>query len=200
MIIANEKPIQIIGYTESTMTAEFVNAISLTHPVEVVRPVDFLSLENKDSYQYIISVSVDLNERRQLIDIVDQLDLDLITVIHDSVLLNPDPSTIINPGTFIFPFCNIVHGAQIGRHCIVSSYSLIGHYTVVGDNCIIRPGVMITDRSVIGKNCMINIRSTVTNKVNIADNVKISGCSSVTKDITQPGRYAGTPARRVGDF
>ena len=197
MIIANDKPILVIGYVESTMTKEFISEINKTHLAKVISTVDFLNLTDKNIYQYIVSISVDLAERIHIINLVDQFGLDLITVVHDTALV--DLLTAIGPGTFIFPFCNIVHGAQIRRHCIIDSYSLIGHYSVVNDNCIVRPGVMITDRSVVGKNCMINIRATITNKVTITNNVEVSGCSSVTKNITLSGKYAGTPARRIGD-
>jgi len=197
MIIANDKPILVIGYVESTMTKEFISEINKTHLAKVISTVDFLNLIDKNIYQYIVSISVDLAERIHIINLVDQLELDLITVVHDTALV--DLVTAIGSGTFIFPFCNIVYGAQIRRHCIIGSYSLIGHYSMINDNCIVRPGAMITDRSVVGKNCMINIRATITNKVTITDNVEVSGCSSVTKNITLSGKYAGTPARRIGD-
>lgn len=197
MIIANNKPVKVIGYTESTMTKEFVNEIAKSCLVDVIEPKKFLALSDKESYQYIISISVDLIERQEIIKLVDSFDLDLITVIHDTAILNP--TCTINPGTFVFPFCNFAHGASVGKHCIISPYSLLGHYVVLNDNCILRPGVMITDRATIGNNCVINIRSTVTNKVTVTDNVQISGCSSVTKDLMLPGQYAGTPARRIKD-
>ena len=199
MLIANNKPIKIIGYTESSMTKEFLNEINKTQLAEVIAPTDFLNLVDKNIYQYIVSISVDLDERMSIINLVDQHNLDLITVVHDTTILNQELLTSVGRGTFVFPFCNLAHGSRVGRHCIVSSYSLIGHYVTINDNCILRPGVMVTNRSTVGKNCMINIRSTVTNNVTIVDNVEISGCSSVTKDITQPGRYAGTPARRVSN-
>ena len=36
MIIANNKPIRIIGYAESSMTHEFVNEISKTRPDDFI--------------------------------------------------------------------------------------------------------------------------------------------------------------------
>ena len=41
MIIANNKPIKIIGYVESSMTHEFVNEISKTRAVDIIAPGDF---------------------------------------------------------------------------------------------------------------------------------------------------------------
>lgn len=200
MIIGNDKPIKIIGYSASSMTAEFVNEIALTRVVEVVCPNDFLLLSNKDNYQYIISVSYDLEERKKLIEYVDQQNLDLITVVSDTALLGVTPAAVIHPGTFVFPFCNVSLGASIGRHGIVGSYSLVGHYALIGNNCILRPGVMITGKSTVGDNCIINTRSTVTNNSTVADNVEIMAFTNVVKNIIESGRYLGTMARRQPDL
>jgi len=199
MIIANSKPIKIIGYPESSMTSEFLNEITLTHPVEVVNPDNFLLLPNQDDYQYIIAVSYDLEERKKLIEYVDQRQLDLITVISDTTLVGATPPAIIHPGSFIFPFCNISISSTVGRHCIVGSYSLIGHYSSIGNNCILRPGVMITGKSTVRHNCTINTRSTVTNNSTVANNVEIMAFTNVVKNIAESGKYLGTTARRQPD-
>ena len=200
MIIGNNKPIKIIGYAESSMTKEFVNEISSTHDVEVLRPDDFLLLCNQDNYQYIIAVSYDLEERKKLIAYVDQQNLDLITVISGTTLVGTTPAAVIHPGTFVFPFCNISIASTIGRHCIVGSYSLIGHYASIGNNCILRPGVMVTGKSTVGNNCTINTRSTITNTSNVTDNVEIMAFTNVVKNIIESGKYIGSTARRQPDL
>jgi UDP-3-O-[3-hydroxymyristoyl] glucosamine N-acyltransferase len=200
MIVANKKPIKIIGYAESSMTQEFINQISLTHYAEVIRPDNFLLLCNQDDYQYIIAVSYDLEERKKLIEYVDQQNFDLITVVSDTALLGSTPTTVIHPGTFVFPFCNISLGAIIGRHCIVGSYSLIGHYASIGNNCILRPGVMVTGESTVGNNCIINTRSTVTNNSTVTDNVEIMAFTNIVKNIVESGRYIGSTAKRQPDL
>jgi len=195
MIIGNDKPIRVIGYAESSMTQEFVGEISLTRPVTVIGTRDFL--DNPDpQFQYIVSVSFDFAERKNVIDTVDSLDLDLITVVNDQSLIGNNPVPVIQPGTFIFPFCNIGLGSTIGRHCIISEYSLVGHHTVIGRNCVLRPGVMITNKSTVGNNCVLNIRSTVTNHTIIVDDVELMAFANVAKNITVPGRYIGSTARK----
>lgn len=189
MIIGNNKPIRIIGYSESSMTHEFVNEITKTHAIEIISPSDFLIDSNKQQYQHIISISWDLLERKKIAEYVDNNNLDLITVVHNTVLLGTTPQAIIQPGTFIFPFCNISIGSTIGRHCIVGSYSLIGHYSHVGSNCLVRPGVMINGKSTVGKNCIINTRSTITNNAFITDDVEIMAFTNIFKNITSAGRY-----------
>jgi UDP-3-O-[3-hydroxymyristoyl] glucosamine N-acyltransferase len=200
VIIGNNKPIRIIGYIESSMTQEFVNEIALTQLVEVISPKDFLLLCNQDNYQYIISVSYDLEERKKLIAYVDQQNLDLITVISGTTLVGTTPAAVIHPGTFVFPFCNISIASTIGRHCIVGSYSLIGHYASIGNNCILRPGVMVTGKSTVGNNCTINTRSTITNNSNVTDNVEIMAFTNVVKNIIESGKYIGSTARRQPDL
>jgi len=191
MIFANKKPIKIIGYPESSMTKEFINEITKTHTASVIEPLEFLSMNNKNDYQYIISVTFDLEERKRIIKIVDKLNLDLITVINDTSLVGSD--IIIQPGTFIFPFCNLSCNVSsepvVGRHCIIGAYSLIGHYSRLGNNCILRPGVMITGHSSIGDHCIINIRATITNNATIADNIEILAFANVTKNIKHAGQY-----------
>jgi len=193
MIIANHKPIRIVGYAESSMTHEFVNEISKTHTAEVIAPLNFAP---DNGYQYIVAVTLDLAERKQIIDAVDQYELDLITVIHDTSLVGSTPPAKIGAGTFVFPFSTIALGASIGQHCIISPYSMLGHYSTIGRNCILRSGAMITDKSTVGNNCVFNIRSTVTNHVTVVDDVQLMAFANVAKDITVPGQYIGSTARK----
>ena len=195
MIIANHKPIRIVGYAESSTTHEFVGEISRTRPVTVIGTKDFLN-DPDTQFQYIVAVNFDLNERKKIIDTVDGLDLDLITVVHDQSLVGNNPAAVIQPGNFIFPFCSIGLGAAIGRHCIISPYSMLGHYSTIGRNCILRSGVMITDKSTVGNNCVFNTRSTVTNRATIANDVRLMAFANVAKDITMPGQYIGSTARK----
>ena len=197
MILANHKPIIIIGYRKSSMTEEFMQEISKTHFAQVIEPDEFLGLENKQQFQYIVSSWIDLESRKQVTDLVDNCQLDLITVIHDSAVIARDPAPIIQPGTFIFDLCHVGLSSNIGRHCIINHYTLIGHYTKIGHGCIIRPGVMIIGKSQIGNHCVLNARSTVVNNAVICDNVEVMGFSAVTKDLTSAGKYAGTPARKI---
>ena len=196
MIIGNDKPICIIGYAQSSMTQEYVNEISKTHAVQVIEPTNFVA--NTD-YQYIVAVTLDLAERKHMIDLLDQNNLDLVTVIHDTSLIGSDPPAQIGAGTFVFPFTIVALGSVVGPHSVIGPYNLIGHYSRVGRNCITRPGVIISDKSTVGNDCVFNIKATVTNKVRIVDNVEIMGLTNVVKDIDQAGRYAGFSARRISD-
>jgi len=200
MIIANSNPIRIIGYKQGSCAQEFLAEISKTHDsTTIIEPDEFFNIEHKDSYQYIVSEWKDLDQRAQIIQFVDQNNLDLITVVNDTAVVGQTPPARIGSGSFVFPFCNLSIHSQIGRHCIVGSYSLIGHYSRLGDNCILRPGVMINGKSSVGNNCVINTRATVTNYSVVGNNIELMAFAGVTKNLTDPGKYIGSPARKVID-
>jgi UDP-3-O-[3-hydroxymyristoyl] glucosamine N-acyltransferase len=196
MIIGNQKPMRIIGYVESSMTQEFLQAIGKTHTVDVIHPSKF---QIDPDYQYIVSISVDLAERQQIIERIDQHSLDLVTFIHDTSLIGTAPPANIGPGSFIFPFTIIALGSVIGRHCIIGSHNLIGHYSQLGNNCITRPGVTICDKSTVGNHCVFNFKSTVINKATVTDHVEVMALTNIVKDVSHPGKYVGTLARRIKD-
>jgi acetyltransferase-like isoleucine patch superfamily enzyme len=195
MIIGNEKPIRIIGYHEASMTYEFLSEINRTHSAEIITPEEFYAIADHSQYQYIIAVCK-LANRKLLVDYVDQHNLDLITYIHDSVVQATVHQPVIGPGTFIFSHCTLLTYTSIGRHCIIGCYCLIGHYSNIGNNCQFRPGVLITGKANIGNNCMLNVKVAVTNKVSISDDIELMAFSTVIKNLTEPGRYIGSGARK----
>jgi len=120
---------------------------------------------------------------------------------------------VVLSGTFVGPFCEIQKGASVGRNCRIQSHSFICELVTIGDDCFIGHGVMfvndlfkdggpargdrskykatkVGNRVSIGSNCTIL-------PVEIADGTVIGAGAVVVDDITQPGVYAGNPARRL---
>ena len=119
----------------------------------------------------------------------------------------------IGDHTRIGPFVEIQKGAKIGRYCKIQSHAFICELVEIGDYCFISHGVMFIndtfssgrpaggDRGLwkstkIGHHVSIGTNSTIL-PITIADNVVIGAGSVVTKDILQPGIYAGNPARKL---
>ena len=122
----------------------------------------------------------------------------------------------IGENTFIGPFVEIQKNVTIGKNCKIQSHAFICELVTIGDNCFISHGAMFIndkfqkggpaggDRSlwketVIGNNVSIGTNATIL-PVHICDNVVIGAGSVVTKDITEPGIYAGNPARKIRDL
>jgi acetyltransferase-like isoleucine patch superfamily enzyme len=119
----------------------------------------------------------------------------------------------IGDHSFIGPFTEIQKNVRIGSYCKIQSHSFICELVEIGDHCFIGHGVMfindlfssggpaggdpalwkptkIADHVSIGSNATIL-------PVTICAHVVIGAGAVVTKDITQPGIYAGNPARKL---
>ena len=119
----------------------------------------------------------------------------------------------IGDNSLIGPFTEIQNGVVIGNDCRIQSHSFICELVSIGNNCFVGHGVMFInddwktggpahhDKSlwkvtIIGNNVSIGSNSTIL-PVRICDNVVIGAGSVVTKNITQPGIYAGNPAKKI---
>lgn len=126
-----------------------------------------------------------------------------------------EPSNIydctLGDGVFVGPFCEVQKGVQIGARTRIQSHSFICELVTIGDDCFIGHGVMfVNDRfasggpargdttkwqsTTIGNRVSIGSNATIM-PVEICDDVVIGAGAVVTKSITQPGIYAGSPAR-----
>jgi acetyltransferase-like isoleucine patch superfamily enzyme len=197
MFIKNEKIIKIIGYPESSMTEEYCQVFSREglFDFDVILPEDFISLSNKNEYQYIISFWMDMNLRSKICEILDTLNLDCVTYINDNSYTFK--TSKIGRGSFV-GFCAVIEwNCVVGNHCYFGGLGGIGHDVTIGKNCIVSPGVLIGGKTVIGNNCTFMIKSSVSNKLIITDNVVLGSFSNLTKNVDRPGHYVGSKARLV---
>ena len=203
MLIANQKPICLIGYAPSTLTQEAYHFMSQEHSgqVLILEPEQFVDLNNKDQFQYGVAFTLDQELRKHIIDMVDRQNLDCIRYVHDTVVCyNPDVSAVVGRGSFVSPFSTILLGSQIGDHCIVETYCLIAHYSKLGNNVQLHSGTMIAGRTQVGNDSVFNFRSSALNALTLCDGIEVGAVSTVTKNLERPGRYVGTPARYVGEI
>lgn len=114
---------------------------------------------------------------------------------------------------FVGPFVEIQKGVTIGARTKVQSHSFICELVLIGEDCFIGHGVMFINdifadggpargdiskwkSTKIGNNVSLGSNATIL-PVSICDNVVIGAGSVVTKDINQPGVYAGNPCSRL---
>ncbi len=83
----------------------------------------------------------------------------------------------------------------IGKGSMVSSLCVIGANSIIGKNCTITIQAGISGSARIGDRCWIGIGALVRDYVTICDDVFVGMGSVVTRDITEPGVYAGNPCR-----
>jgi acetyltransferase-like isoleucine patch superfamily enzyme len=118
----------------------------------------------------------------------------------------------IGDNSFIGPFVEIQKGVVIGNDCKIQSHSFICELVTIGNNCFIGHGVMFVNdtfstggpagnpsgwkKTFIGNHVSVGSNATIL-PVSICDKVVIGAGAVVTKDIIEPGVYAGNPAKRI---
>jgi acetyltransferase-like isoleucine patch superfamily enzyme len=119
----------------------------------------------------------------------------------------------IDDDCFVGPFVEIQRDVNIGKNTKIQSHTFICELVTIGENCFIGHGVMFIndlfrnggpargDKSqwsstTIGNNVSIGSNATIL-PVKICDSVVIGAASVVTKDIVNPGIYAGNPAKLI---
>lgn len=121
----------------------------------------------------------------------------------------------IDDECFIGPFVEIQRGVRIGKRTRVQSHSFICELVTIGEDCFIGHGAMFINDTfqtgqpapsrelwkptVVGNRVAIGTNATIL-PVRIADDVVIGAGSVVTRDILEPGIYAGNPARKLRDL
>jgi acetyltransferase-like isoleucine patch superfamily enzyme len=120
-------------------------------------------------------------------------------------------SCTIGANCFVGPFVEIQRGVIIGKRCRIQSHAFICELVSIGDDCFVSHGAMFINdlflvggpakgqrelwRSTkIGNRVSIGTNATVL-PVTICDRVVVGAGAVVTKNITEPGIYAGNPAR-----
>ena len=113
---------------------------------------------------------------------------------------------------FVGPFTEVQAGVVIGARTRIHSHTFLCELVTVGADCFIGHGVMFVndllrdgpaggDRSkwgatVLGDRVSVGSGATVL-PVQVCDDVIIGAGAVVVRDITEPGRYVGNPARRL---
>lgn len=140
-------------------------------------------------------------------------------IAHESVKVVM-PSNIygceLAESVFVGPFVEIQKGVKIGARTKVQSHAFICELVEIGEDCFVGHGVMFVNdlfsdggpaggdaskwkESKIGNKVSLGSNATIL-PVSICDNVVIGAGSVVTKDINEPGIYAGNPARKLRDL
>lgn len=117
----------------------------------------------------------------------------------------------IGDDCFIGPFVEIQKDVCIGARTRIQSHSFICELVSIGEDCFVGHGVMFINdtfatggpargrkelwrSTCIGNRVSIGSNATIL-PVEICDDVVIGAGAVVTRSITEPGSYAGNPAR-----
>ncbi len=131
--------------------------------------------------------------RQRLHQIIEKAGGHLATIIAPTAHVSKHAT--IGEGTVVMHQAVVNASAKIGKACIVNTFSNIEHDVEIGDYCHISTGSMVNGMAKIGNGVFVGSQSVVNQCVNVCDCAVIASGSVVNKDITEPGLYAGNPAK-----
>ena len=119
----------------------------------------------------------------------------------------------IGSQSFVGPFVEIQKNVKIGERTKIQSHTFVCELVTIGNDCFVGHGVMFINdlfseggpaggdsskwkKTNIGNHVSIGSNATIL-PVSICDDVVIGAGAVVSKDILQPGVYAGNPAKKI---
>jgi sugar O-acyltransferase (sialic acid O-acetyltransferase NeuD family) len=139
-------------------------------------------------------VALGENQDRLLITrALEAAGLPLATLIHPTAFISPR-STIgrgssVCAGAIIQPHC------RIGMACLVNTAASVDHHGLLGAGVHLSPGARLSGRVSVGEGSWLGTGVAVRDGVTIAGRITVGVGAAVVHDLSEPGVYAGVPAR-----
>ena len=161
-----------------------------------------------DGIPVMVSDLCDLREHHLLVTIGDitvrrnlQTRAEELGLICTHLIASPDGYFASAPGagTMILTSAVVNPGALIGRGVIVNTCAVVEHDCIIGDFCHLAPSSVLLGACALGSEVWLGANATVLQGVSVCSKVVIGAGSVVTRDIAEPGTYAGCPARRISE-
>ena len=151
----------------------------------------------KKDYHFLITIGQIKSSglRMKLFERLQKQNAKLATVISPKAYISPNAT--IGVGTIVLHGTLINAGAVVGQNCIINSLSLIEHDALVGNHTHISTGALVNGGCTVGDHTFIGSGSVIANTIKVGNNVVIGAGSFVLNDITEPGVYAGSPAKKI---
>lgn len=147
--------------------------------------------ENYPDHGFVIAIGSNAVRRR----IAERTPLRWATVVHPRAVVSP--SATLGAGTVVMAGAVINACAQVGSHCIINTGAVVEHDNVLEDFVHISPNAALGGTVQVGALTHIGIGACVRNNITICGGCTVGAGAAVVRDLTEPGTYAGVPARRL---
>ena len=131
--------------------------------------------------------------------------------VMERVLANPhlrpavliDPAAIVGrnaqvgPGGVVCAGTVLAISSRLEAHTIVNLNCTVGHDTVLEPYCTVHPGSNLSGRVHVGACTDIGTGTKIIQGLAVCPGCTLGAGTVVVRDITEPGTYAGVPARRI---
>lgn len=130
-------------------------------------------------------------------DIWRGLDRHLVfpAIVSPDAIVNDE--VVVSDGVVVMDGAIVNPGARLGRGVIANTHSTIEHDVMLGDWVHVASGATIAGGVEIGAFSMVGAGATVIEGKSIPAETIVGAGATVVDDLTEPGVYIGTPARRI---
>ena len=142
-------------------------------------------------HKFIIAIGSNAVRAR----LAEAMEVRWYTAVHPQAVVS-DYATL-GQGTVVMPGAVVNAGATVGGHCIVNSRAVVEHDCRLDNFVHISPCAALGGTVTVGSGSWIGIGAAVKNNTAVCSGCVIGADAAVVKDITQPGTYAGVPARKI---
>ncbi len=148
---------------------------------------------NPEEYEVMVAIG----EPKYRHDVVSRLPANTryFSYTHPTAIIGED--TVIEEGAFIGAYTIITTNVTIGRHAILNRSNHIGHDCVVGDYFSAMPGSVVSGNVTTKEQVYLGTNASIREDIKICSNVTIGMNAAVVKNLTEPGIYAGVPAKKI---
>lgn len=152
-----------------------------------------------DRHRFLVTVGQieSSASRKGIFDRLVSLGASLATVFAPSSIVSNRAK--VGRGTIVMHHAIVNSGAVIGENCIVNTKALVEHDASIGDHCHVSTAAAINGGAAVAHGVFLGSGCVVGNHLRIGRECVIGAGSVVLRDITEPGAYAGSPARRLRD-
>jgi sugar O-acyltransferase (sialic acid O-acetyltransferase NeuD family) len=183
---------QILGYTDLRDNGMLLGADYLGSDQELT----FMAAEQSRLNAVLAIGQVGLGKvREELQTRLQSLSLSFPSIVSPNAVVNDEVR--VGAGVTVMDGVVINSGASIGQGAIVNTNSTVEHDVRIDDWVHIAPGVTISGGVTIGRFSMIGVGATVIEGKQIASECIVGAGATVVNDLTEPGVYVGSPARRI---
>lgn len=118
-------------------------------------------------------------------------------------------ATVVSQGAWVSPTAQLGEGCAvlrnavvnsctaIGKHCVINTAAIIEHDCRLSDNVFVGPGAVVCGGVTIGDDVFIGAGASLMPGIKVCEGAIIGLGAAVCADITEPGTYAGVPAKRI---
>lgn len=152
-----------------------------------------LDLENSKHF-YILGMG-DLNIRKKVLAELEDMAINLATLIHPSSTISSSAS--LGDGTVVMPRAVLNADCCIGRHTVLNTSCVVEHDCWIGDNVQIAPGAVLGGGVKIGEHALIGLGAKILPGTTIGSDVIVGAGAVVVKDIPSGSVVVGNPARKL---